>query len=654
MAVCGNSYTVAFAGLHMATPRAALAFIFISVIAIPLGADEKRQPLQAQDLKRLSIEELANIDITSASRQSERLSVVPAAVSVVRGEDIHRTGAVVLAEALRLADAVDVARVNGNTWGITTRGFNISTANKLLVLVDGRSTYSSLFGGTFWDVQDTLLADLDRIEVIRGPGGTIWGANAVNGVVNIISKPAADTQGSAVTVIGGTNERAIVSGRYGARLGSGHYRVYGKFRMRAPQSFTDGASAEDDVRFGQGGFRIDSDQRGVRRWSLSGDLYRGTNGFDDRADGDVSGGHVLGRWARTMRAGEFSVQAFYDRAYRRVPLQFEERRNAGEVDVQQRLRAGRHALIFGGTARAYRSHDIGIAGFRFEPPVRNGWNISAFVQDEFPVVAERAYVIVGTKIGRNNFTGAELQPNLRLRVHPTPRQMVWAAVSRAVRLPARFDNDIRVINPGTGQIVIAASDAFEAESVVAVEGGYRALPHPRLSLDAAVFTNGYDNLRSQEFSGVPSPLLVLDNALNARTGGVELAATIQVLSDWRLHGSYAWLHKELSFDEGSTDPTGGVFEANDPSHLASVRSYVDLPRGFAFDAFLRLVGERPLPRVPAYGELDLRAGWTVRPRWELSVVGQNLLHERHQEFGTPNAPTYSFRRSVFARSIWRF
>ena len=638
----------------MVTLRPGLILLIAVVAGNPAGANEKGQPLQPQDLKRLSIEELANIDVTSVSRRSERLAEAPAAVSVVRGEDIHRSGAVILAEAMRLADAVDVARVNGGSWGVSTRGFNISTANKLLVLVDGRSTYSSLFGGTFWDVQDTLLADLDRIEVIRGPGGTIWGANAVNGVINIISKPVAETQGAVVTVIGGTNERAIAAARYGGRLGSGHYRVYGKFRVREAQSFTDGASAEDDVRFGQAGFRIDSDQSAPRRWSLSGDMYLGTNGFVDRSDGDVSGGHVLGRWTRTTTRGEFSAQAFYDRTYRKIPLQFEESRHAGEVDVQQRLRAAGHSLIFGGTARAYRSHDIGIAGFRFEPPVRNGWNINAFVQDEFPIVSERAYLIAGTKIGRNNFTGAELQPNIRLRVHPTGRQMLWAAVSRAVRLPTRFDNDIRVVNPITGQVVIAASDEFEAETVLAVEGGYRVLPHPRLSVDAAVFTNGYDHLRSQEFSGPPGPLFVLDNQLNGRTAGVELAATVQAATNWRLRGSYAWLHQDLTFDEGSTDPTSGMFEANDPAHLASLRSYVDLPHGFGFDAFLRFVGERPLPRVPAYSELNVRVGWTARPGWELSLVGQNLLHDRHQEFASPNAPTYSFRRSVFARSIWRF
>lgn len=612
------------------------------------------QPLQPQDLKRLTIEELASIDVTSVSRRPERLSRTAAAVSVVREQDIRRSGAVTLADALRLADAIDVARVNGGAWGVTARGFNISTANKLLVLVDGRSTYSSLFGGTFWDVQDTLLADLDRIEVIRGPGGTIWGANAVNGVVNIISKPVAATQGSVLTLIAGTNERAVVSGRYGGKAGRGHFRVHGKYRTREAQRFANGDSAEDEVRFGQGGFRIDSDQARRTRWSLSGDLYLGTSGFADREDGDVSGGNVVGRLTRGTEGNEFMLQAFYDRSYRKVPLQFEETRHSGELDAQHRFTRGRHDLVFGATFRAYRSDDLGIAGFRFEPQVRDGWNVNAFAQDEFELMPERVYVTLGSKFGRNNFTGLELQPNARVRIHPTDRQMVWGAVSRAMRLPTRFDNDIRLVNPLTGAVSLAGSDDFEAESVVAVEGGYRFLPHPRLSVDAAVFTNRYDELRSQELRFTPAPLIMLDNLLNARTSGVELTGTVQLASNWRMHGSYAWLHKSITFDAGSTDPTGGIFEGNDPSHIASARSHVDLPKGFAFDTVLRFAGRRPSPVVPAYAEMDLRVGWMARPALELSLIGQNLLHDRHEELASPNAPRYSFPRAVFVRSAWRF
>lgn len=624
-----------------------------SLVAIP-AVHAEDQPVSPQDLKRLTIEELASLDVTSVSRRPERLSRTAAAISVVRQEDIHRAGAVILAEAMRLADAIDVARVNGGSWAVSTRGFNISTANKLLVLVDGRSTYSSLFGGTFWDVQDALLADLDRIEVIRGPGGTIWGANAVNGVINIISKPVVETQGAVLTVIGGTNERAIVSGRYGGRAGSGHYRVYGKYRMREAQAFADGRSADDEVSFGQSGFRVDSSQSKRTRWTVSGDVYIGTNGFADRQDGDVSGGNVVARLQRGTATDALTIQAFYDGSYRRVPLQFEEKRHTGEIDAQRRWLRGRHDLVFGGTIRGYRSDDLGIAGFRFEPTVRDGWNVNAFLQDEFELAPDRAYVTVGSEFGRNNFTGIEIQPNARIRFHPSRQQMAWAAVSRAVRLPTRFDQDIRLVNPVTGALILTASEAFDSETVIAVEGGYRALPHARLSVDAAVFTNRYDDLRSQELTFTPAPLFVLGNALNARTSGVELAATVEVAGSWRVQGSYAWLHKRVSFDAGSSDPTGGIFEGNDPSHLASARSYVDLPHGFALDAVVRFASRRPAPVVDAYTELDVRAGWRVRPAWEISLIGQHLLHDRHEEFASPNASRFAFRRSVFARSIWRF
>jgi iron complex outermembrane receptor protein len=232
--------------------------------------------------------------------------------------------------------------------------------------------------------------------------------------------------------------------------------------------------------------------------------------------------------------------------------------------------------------------------------------------------------------------------------------MAWAAASRAVRLPTRFDHDIRLVNPVTGALVLTASEDFEAESVVSVEGGYRILPHPRLTLDAAVFANDYDRLRSQDLTFTPAPLFVLGNGLNARTRGVEVAGSVQATADWRLHGSYTWFGRDLTFDTGSNDPTGGIFEGNDPSHLAGMRSYLDLPRGVAFDAFLRYVGRRPAPVVDPYAELDLRLGWRLRPAWELSLVGHNLLHDRHEEQASPSAPRHSFRRTIFLRSIWDF
>ena len=614
-------------------------------------AEDRAQP---QDLKKLSIEELSQVDVTSVSRRPEPVSRTAAAVSVVRAEDIRRSGAVILAEVMRLGDAVDVGRVNGSTWGVTTRGFNISTANKLLVLVDGRSTYSGLFGGTFWDAQDAFLGDIDRIEVIRGPAGTIWGANAVNGVVNVISKPSSQTQGTLVSVIAGFNERAVVSARYGDHLGAGHYRVYGKYRMRDAQVTPTGDSTHDETHFGQAGFQYDSNQDADNRWFATGAVYRGSNGFADRDDGDISGGHLLGRWTRKTGSGEaLRVQAYYDYSYRKVPLQFEGTKNTGEIDLQQQLDRGRHLVILGGTARLSRGDDVGIAGFRFDPQTRTGWTATAFVQDEITIAPDRAYVTAGAKFGRNNFTGGEFQPNVRLRLHPTRNQTAWAAVSRGVRLPTRFDEDLRLVVPASGTVFLRGSEDFKPETVVAYEGGYRLIPHPRVSLDAAIFFNDYDQLRSQEVRFEPTPVAVLENQLNARTHGIELAATVRPASIWRLHGSYAWLKESFTVDDGSTHQTGGTSEANDPSHLLSARSYLDLPHNFAVDAIFRFVGRRPEPAVKSYAELDLRLGWALRPGWELSLVGQNLLHERHAELFSPSTPT-EFPRSAFLRSAWTF
>lgn len=632
--------------------RAAVAAIALCVFGVlPAFAVQEEDGTRQQELKKLTIEELSQLDITSFSRRPEQISKIAAAVSIVRGEDMVRAGMTILAEAMRLGDAIDVARVNGSTWAVTTRGFNISTANKLLVLIDGRSTFSPLFAGTFWDVQDTLLADLDRIEFVRGPGSTIWGANAVNGVVNIITLPAAQTQGTVVTVIAGTDELPVVSARYGGQVGKGHYRVYGKYRRRDAQLTSSGESAQDEIAFGQGGFRFDSDLSKPSQWFVSGAGYAGTIGLADRSDGEVAGGHMLARWSRAIGDGRFQVQAYYDHVRRKIPLQFEERRNMAEVDAQHEARVGRHTLVGGGQIHVSRGHDAGTAGFFFDPARRTQWISTGFIQDEFEVT-RRLYLTGGAKIGANNYTGAEFQPTARMRFQASDRQMVWGAVSRAVRLPTRFDTDLRLRNPVTGAVVLSGSEDFDAESVIAYEAGYRAQPHARLLTDVTVFVNRYDNLRSQELRLAPAPRVFLENALNAKTGGIEFASTAQLAPGWQIHGSYTWIKENFSFDPGSTDPTHGVFEANDPSHLASLRSQFDFGRGFSVDGFLRYASRRPAPVVPAYAELDLRAGWQVNPHWELSIVGQNLLHGHHQEFNF--TPVIEFRRGVFLRSIWEF
>jgi iron complex outermembrane recepter protein len=628
------------------------------VITVPLYAQRGGAPATiAQDLKRLSIEELAQIDVTSVSRRAEKLSATAAAVSVIESDDINRSGVTNLAETLRLADAVDVARVNSSTWATSVRGFTSNPANKLLVLMDGRSVYSPLTSGTFWDVQDTLLADVDRVEVIRGPGGATWGANAVNGVISVISKNAAATIGDYVSVAAGSDEHVYGAARHGGRAGAGAYRIYGKYRQRGPQLFTDtGKDAGDPVQFGQGGFRIDSGSQGRTTWFFQGDAYRGTNGFSDRPDGDVAGGNVLGRWTRAFSGTSvFQAQAYYDGTYRKVPLQFTETRHTADLDLQQHLTLGRrHNLVFGGAARVSRGDDVGIAGFFFEPEIRTNSLVSLMAQDEITITPDRVYLILGSKFERNDFTGFEAQPTIRGRWTPDPRQTAWAAVSRAVRLPTRLDTDLRLIDVATRRLTLTGSEDFKPEEVVAYEAGYRVRPLSMLSLDIAAFSNRYDQLRSTELTFAPLPLIVLDNLLNARTRGFEAAGTVQPVSAWRVHGSYAYLHKVLTFDPGSRDVYHGAVEGNDPSHLLSIRSSLDLPRSTAFDVYFRHSGSRPEPVVRAYSEIDLRVGWAPRPGWDLSLVGQNLLHPRHSELLPVNAPHYDFRRGVFVRSRWHF
>ncbi|MCA1649313.1 MAG: TonB-dependent receptor [Acidobacteria bacterium] len=635
------------------------AFLWAIGAALPAFAQQPlaQQPVtvSAQDLKRLSIEELAELDVTSVSRRVERLSDTAAAVSVVLQDDIRRTGVTTLAEAMRLADAVDVARFDGRTWAISARGFNISTANKLLVLIDGRTVYSPLFAGTFWDVHDTIMADVDRIEVIRGPGGTIWGANAVNGVVNVITKDASSTRGSVVLVSGGTEEHVTASARYGDRLGSaGSYRVYGKYRQRDANRFASGASADDSLQLGLGGFRMDSGDQGDVSWTVQGDLYKGTEALFDRDDTDVSGGSLLGRWTRRFSArSEFRAQVYYDRTFRMVPRQFEETRDTLDIDTHHRLRlARRHDIVVGAGFRVTEGDDLGIAGFAFVPQKRTAKLFSVFAQDEVVVRPDRLFLTVGSKFERNDFTGLEVQPTVRIRWNAHRTSTVWGSVSRAVRLPTRVDTDLRIFQ--NNRLILSGSEAFESESAIAYEGGYRLRPHARASLDLAAFVNRYDRIRSQEFPSRLGLVIELGNTLNAKTSGVELGGAFQAAANWRVHGSYAYLHKSITMDAGSRDLSKGASEGNDPSHLFSMRSYLDLPRGVALDATFRYVARRPDPVVPAYGELDLRLGWAARPGWELSLIGQNLLHDRHPEFGAPTPLRYEFERGVFARSIWRF
>jgi iron complex outermembrane receptor protein len=635
------------------------AFLVLALLlpAAPAAVTAREpRPPAANDLKKLSIEELMEIDVTSVSKRSERLSQAAAAIIVVTQEEIRRSGATSLPEALRLVNSLHVARQTQGDWAVSARGFNQTTADKMLVLIDGRSVYTPLFSGVFWDVQDTLLEDVERIEVIRGPGATLWGANAVNGVINIITKKAADTQGGLVTAGVGDEERGFGGVRYGGSLGEqGSYRVYGKYFDRDALVLAGGSDARDDMRMGQGGFRADWKTSEADGFTVQGDAYGGTIGETTRADTDVDGGNLLGRWTRTTseRSG-LDLQVYWDRTHRRIPDLFEEHLDILDLDFQHRLPlAKRQDLVWG---FGYRWHQDEVGNSQligFFPPRRSFGLASIFAQDEISLLGDRLDVTVGTKVEHNESTGFEVQPSLRAAWKPNDRRTVWGAVSRAVRTPTRIDEDVIAFGPG-GLHLLEGSRDFESEDLLAYELGYRIQPNPELLFDLAAFYDVYDDLRSQEPPpDTPFPI-VLRNKLNAETWGAELRMNAQPRPGLRFQAAYARLEKHLHLDAGSRDPSGGLAEGNDPEDRVSLRSSFDLPEKVELDAWMRYVGALPQPRVDAYTELDLRLGWHASEALELSLVGANLLHSHHEEFGPAGPFREAVERSVYGKVTWRF
>lgn len=606
-----------------------------------------------QNLKALSIEELMTIDITTANRREAPIESTSAAVSVVTRDDIRRSGVTTIADALLLADGVNVSRFNNGTWSITARGFNQTTANKLLVMVDGRTEYSPLFAGVFWNTLDYVLEDIERIEVIRGPGAVLWGANAVNGVVNIITRSARDTAGGFGSLSAGTETNGIAEFRYGAALSGGPaWRVYGKFADRGAQKYASGASAGDAIRRGQGGFRLDGGSP-ANSWLLKGDLFHSADDLPDRASGEFTNGSVQGRLSHLFTtASRVTLQSYVRREDRRIPLQLSHRLVTVDVDAQHEWTPPRHDLVWGAGLRVNDDTTEG-GTFRFDPAKRTYSVGSLFAQDEVVVVPDRLFVTLGAKWEHNAFSGAAFQPNVRGRVRLPHSQMAWGAVSRAVRRPTRFEDDLIIPAPN-GASLIEGSDDFEPESLVAIEGGYRVQPVRMLSLDVAAFRHRIDKLRSQDAplaGGIP---LSIGNSLIGHVHGLETAVNVQPIQAWRTHISYTWLDSSVARAPGSRDVSGGISEANDPRHQFGMRSSLDLPRHLQFDAMLRSISELPHPIVPAFTELSLRLGWLPTARVEVWCAGQDLLHDHHAEFGPPLPTRVEFERSVRAGVAWRF
>lgn len=653
----------------------------------------------ATDFTKFSLEELKDVVIVSASKKPEALSEVAAAVHVITREDIRRSGVTSIPEALRLAPGVHVARISATDWAINIRGLNGKFAQNLLVMIDGRSVYTHVFSGVFWDIQDTMIEDIDRIEVIRGPGAAVWGANAVNGVINIITRKAAQTKGWQTVALGGSKEQSA-SVRYGGTLGEqgADYRAYAKFFNRgalddvgllAQGDSTDpnDARSSDNWRSGRGGFRIDlTPDHGLPAdsadfFTVQGETY--SNRYDtefERASivfpgahtgqslqtgtSEAVGWHLLGRWQHSLAAdSETVLQLYYDHTQKDYdPASGHV--NTADLDFQHRLRIGeRHEVVWGLEYKyisdAFNQSDT----IEMSPSDMDQNQWSTFIQDEIQVIPDRLTFTAGSKFEYNEFTGLEIQPSIRALYTPNPLYSVWAAVSRAVRVPSRLELHSRtsdaIFLPDLDaetpfEITTHGNSGLESEKLTAYEVGVRITPTPTVWIDTAVFFNDYSELINLEVSernlSEHYYHFVYENTSSGEAYGLEMTLDWKPADNWLLGASYTYLHTLIE-ENDIDDPDIGklISQDSNPQHSFSVRSSLDLTPQIDIDLWLRYVGRLPEREIDSYTVLDARLAWRPTPDLELSLVGQNLLESEHSEFST-----LEVERSIYAKVDWKF
>ena len=683
-------------GNALGAPRRIFILAFMALVAVCGTVNSLASAPEDADLVKLnqmSLSDLSKLEVTSVSKQPQRWLQAPAAIQVITGEDIRRSGATSIPEALRLADNLEVAQINAHDWAISARGFNANLANKLLVLIDGRAVYTPLYGGVLWNEQDYLLQDIDRIEVISGPGGTLWGANAVDGVINIITRSARDTQGAYIEGAAGNELQEQAGLRYGGQFAPDAYlRVYGKYTGRGDEVAAGGASGEDAWHVGRGGFRMDIDPGQQNRFTVQGDIYDGTEDFSAMGDYKLFGANVLGRWTRAISAdSSMSLQLYYDHTYLSQPYAasapapnytgfpasaLTDDLDTYDLDFQYHCRwDARQGIVWGLGYRGTREVDEDASLVRFLPNALNQNLYSGFLQDEI-MLARHLYLTLGSKLEHNDYTGYEVEPSIRLQWNLDDTDLLWTAVSRAVRTPSRYDRDLQV---PTGLISVppyqlptlflSGNKDFKSETLVAYEIGYRAQLTSRLSASISAFFNDYDDLRSTNATATsalyPFPFPVyFQNDLEGHTHGAELSTTYQVLEWWRLNAGYDLLLEHLRVKPGSVDTTNASNETADPKGQFALRSNMDLPHELQVNAAVRWVDALHLDNgptggpvvgiVPSYFELDSRVAWYPLPRLQLALVGQNLLHAHHTEYGYPSSSREAIERSVFGKFSWGF
>jgi iron complex outermembrane receptor protein len=664
--------------------QAAVLFLLVGC-EVARGQAPSAAQSPAGDLTQVSIENLMNVEVTSVSKKEQKLSQVAAAVYVITQEDIRHSGATNIPDLLRMVPGLDVAQINANTWAISSRGFNSEFANKLLVLIDGRTVYTPLFGGANWDTFDVPLEDIDRIEVIRGPGGTIWGANAVNGVINVITKKTEDTLGGLVTTGGGTAAQEFGTVQYGGKIQQDtSYRIFAKYLNGDHFPDLNGTNGEDGWHLLHGGFREDTRLSAKDSLTTQGDLYAGSEGstivhtilnppenVEVQRLTPLSGGNVLGKWNHIFSdRADMTMQIYFDR-YTRSGPEVRETRNTYDFEFQNHLVWGnRQDVIWGFGYRHSADQTLGTIDEAFAPADWDGDLFSAFVQDQITVRPDRVFLSIGTKLENSYFTGFDLQPSIRVAWTPNKRHTFWASISRAARTPARRDEGVQAALaafPGPTEVLLEGNANFEAEHVVAYELGYRAQPSPRLSLGATAFINTYTDLESIEplppftNTNFNPPVMVvpmqLSNKMNGTTYGLEVYGKWKVNRVWTVSPGYSFLHMDLRLDPSSLDTVSVADgEGSNPANQAQLRSHVELFHGLSWDANGYFVGRLANQGVPSYTRVDTQLAWKVSERVTLSAVGQNLLQDHHLEFNDFLQVVNSalIKRSAYAKLTWRF
>jgi iron complex outermembrane receptor protein len=672
-----------------------LQLLFFAACAPVTRADSgQSEQNSSADLRQLSLEQLGNVEITSVSKEPEEVWNTAAAIYVLTQDDIRRSGATSIPEVLRLVPGVEVARIDSDHWAVGIRGFGSEFSRSVLVLIDGRSVYTPLFSGVYWNVQNVMLEDVDRIEVIRGPGGTIWGANAVNGVINIITKSAKDTHGALVSTLAGNVDQGEGHFRFGGGNGRGFdYRVYGMAFGRAAEFHPDNVNF-DEWQMGQGGFRTDwqsADNRDT--FTIQGDMYKGYDGervqvalysppsvltFNDPHN--VSGGNLNATWRHQISdTSDFRVQSYYDRTSRLSP-QLNEIRNTLDVDFLYHLNwRGRQDILLGAGGRwSPDTIQQKFATLDFVPQQETDSIYSWFAQDQISIVPKKLLLTLGSKFEHNNYSGFDVQPNGRLLWAPDDHNSFWVAVTRAVRTPDRLDQDLQLTDfllPGAVPtfLRVLGSTKFTSEEMLGTEVGYRTLLVHKLYVDTTYFHNSYNHLYGYGVSSVfleptPAPLhavleFPLANATAGDTQGVEIAPDWKPLTWFELKGSYSYLHLQVHSSAGVAGQFNSLVTVSDngssPHHQIEMQSLFDLPKHFEFDATFRFVSALPAqtstpagPTVQAYNTGDARFAWHAIPGLEISMVGQNLFQPDHPEFGGDDGPLVGIRRSYYGKVTW--